>query len=332
LISLFLGPEYEGAVPALRWLSWTLFLVGLSNVLGVQIMLPFGMQHIFTRIIAGSGLFNLAAIMPLAYYFGATGASVSIVLTEAIVTALMGFAVWRAEFCAAKASPLTYDFLIAGAGFAGAVCAERLASAGRRVLVVDRRDHIGGNAFDAYDHNGILVHPYGPHIFHTNSKRVFAYLSRFTDWRFYEHKVLAAVAGALYPLPISRLTLNALYKLDLDEAGAAAHFERVRIPIQEIKTSEDVVLSSVGPDLCEKFFRGYTRKQWGLDLSELAAGAPPAFQPAQTTTTGILPIRSNSCRRRAMLKCSTACSIIQTSSSGLQPTSSPFAASCLPRR
>jgi UDP-galactopyranose mutase len=167
---------------------------------------------------------------------------------------------------------LTYDFLIAGAGFAGAVCAERLASAGRRVLVVDRRDHIGGNAFDAYDHNGILIHPYGPHIFHTNSKRVFAYLSRFTDWRFYEHKVLAAVAGALYPLPISRLTLNALYKLDLDEAGAAAHFERVRIPIQEFKTSEDVVLSSVGLDLCEKFFRGYTRKQWGLDLSELAAG------------------------------------------------------------
>jgi UDP-galactopyranose mutase len=167
---------------------------------------------------------------------------------------------------------LSYDFLIAGAGFAGAVCAERLASAGRRVLLVDRRDHIGGNAFDACDGNGIRIHPYGPHIFHTNSKRVFAYLSRFTDWRFYEHRVRAEVAGALYPLPINRLTLNALYNLDLDEAGAAAHFERVRIPIQEIKTSEDVVLSSVGPDLCEKFFRSYTRKQWGLDLSELAAG------------------------------------------------------------
>ncbi len=167
---------------------------------------------------------------------------------------------------------MAYDYLIAGAGFAGAVCSERLASAGRRVLIVDRRPHIGGNAFDTVDANGILIHPYGPHIFHTNSKRVFAYLSRFTDWRFYEHRVLAQVEGHLYPLPINRRTLNALYNLDLDEAGAAAHFEKVRIPKEEIKTSEDAVLNSVGADLCEKFFRGYTRKQWGLDLSELAAG------------------------------------------------------------
>ena len=101
------------------------------------------------------------------------------------------------------------DFLIVGAGFAGAVCAERLASSGKRVLILDRRPHIGGNAFDTYDAKGILVHPYGPHIFHTNSKRVFAYLSRFTDWRFYEHRVLAEVGDKLYPLPINRLTLNA---------------------------------------------------------------------------------------------------------------------------
>ncbi|MCI0601265.1 MAG: UDP-galactopyranose mutase, partial [Beijerinckiaceae bacterium] len=167
---------------------------------------------------------------------------------------------------------MTYDYLIAGAGFAGSVCAERLASAGRRVLIIDRRPHIGGNAFDTVDANGILIHPYGPHIFHTNSKRVFAYLSRFTDWRFYEHRVLAQVEGNLYPLPINRRTLNTLYNLDLDEAGAAAHFERVSVPKNEIKTSEDVVLNSVGTDLCEKFFRGYTSKQWGLDLSELAAG------------------------------------------------------------
>jgi UDP-galactopyranose mutase len=167
---------------------------------------------------------------------------------------------------------VTYDFLVVGGGFSGAVCAERLASVGRRVLLIDRRGHVGGNAFDRFDEHGILIHPYGPHIFHTNSKRIFAYLSRFTDWRFYEHKVLAKVDGKLYSLPINRLTLNALYNLDLDEAGAAAHLERVRIPISEIKTSEDFVLSSVGPDLCEKFFRGYTRKQWGLDLSELSAG------------------------------------------------------------
>ena len=166
----------------------------------------------------------------------------------------------------------TYDFLIVGAGYAGAVCAERLASAGHRVLIVERRPHIGGNAFDTVDAQGILIHPYGPHIFHTNSKRVFAYLSQFTVWRFYEHRVLAQVGTKLYPLPINRLTLNALYGLDLDEVGAAAHFEQVRIPKIAIKTSEDVVLNSVGKDLCEKFFRGYTRKQWGLDLSELSAG------------------------------------------------------------
>ena len=138
--------------------------------------------------------------------------------------------------------------------------------------MIDRRRHIGGNAFDTHDQNGILVHPYGPHIFHTNSKRVFAYLSHFTDWRFYEHRVRAEINRNLYPFPINRQTLNALYHLDLDEEGAAAYFERVRIPKNEIKTSEDAVLNSVGSDLCEKFFRGYTRKQWGLDLSELSAG------------------------------------------------------------
>jgi UDP-galactopyranose mutase len=165
-----------------------------------------------------------------------------------------------------------YDFLIVGAGFAGSVCAERLASTGKRVLVIDRRQHIGGNAFDLHDENGLLIHPYGPHIFHTSSKRVFAYLSQFTDWRFYEHRVRAEVNGRLYPFPINRQTLNELYGLDLDEAGAAAYFENVRVQKNEIKTSEDVVLNSVGSDLCDKFFRGYTRKQWGLDLSELSAG------------------------------------------------------------
>jgi protoporphyrinogen oxidase len=159
---------------------------------------------------------------------------------------------------------------------------------------------------------------------------VFAYLSRFTDWRFYEHRVLAAVDGRLYSLPINRLTLNALYNLDLDESGAAAHFERVRIPIAEIRTSEDVVLNSVGPDLCEKFFRGYTRKQWGLDLSELAAGVAARI-PTRTNeddkyfsdTFQFMPAHT------AMPKCSTACSIIQISKRGLQKIFSPFAAKFL---
>ncbi len=164
------------------------------------------------------------------------------------------------------------DFLVVGAGFAGSVCAERLAAHGKRVLVVDRRPHIGGNAYDRVDEHGVLIHPYGPHIFHTNAKRIIAYLSRFTDWRFYEHRVLAQVEGKLYPIPINRTTINALYGLALDEDGVAAWLEKTRTPRDPLKTSEDVVLNSVGPDLCDKFFRGYTRKQWGLDLSELSAG------------------------------------------------------------
>lgn len=164
------------------------------------------------------------------------------------------------------------DYLIVGAGFAGAVMAERLARAGKSILIIDKRPHIGGNAYDCMDENGVLIHPYGPHIFHTNSKKVIEYLSQFTDWRFYEHRVLAQVDGKNYPLPINRQTINALYGMNLTEDEVVGHFEKVRIPLSEIKTSEDVVLSSVGHDLCEKFFRGYTRKQWGLDLSELSAG------------------------------------------------------------
>lgn len=164
------------------------------------------------------------------------------------------------------------DILVVGAGFAGATCARELADAGVRVLVVDRRPHIGGNAYDEYDAHGVLIHRYGPHLFHTNAKRISDWLSRFTQWHPYEHRVLAEVDNQLLPIPINRTTLNRLYGLDLDEAGVADYLETVREPRDPIRTSEDVVLNSVGHDLCEKFFRGYTRKQWGLDLSELSAG------------------------------------------------------------
>jgi UDP-galactopyranose mutase len=163
------------------------------------------------------------------------------------------------------------DYLIVGAGFAGATCARELAEAGKRVIVIDKRRHIGGNAYDRPDDSGVLIHEYGPHIFHTNSEKVFSWLSQFTDWRPYEHRVLALVDGRKVPIPINRTTINALYGLDLDEAGVAAFLERVREP-REVRTSEDAVLSSVGRELCDKFFRGYTRKQWGLDLSQLSAG------------------------------------------------------------
>jgi UDP-galactopyranose mutase len=165
-----------------------------------------------------------------------------------------------------------FDFLIVGAGFAGAICARQLADAGKSVLLIDKRAHIGGNAYDIVDSHGVLIHPYGPHIFHTNSKRVFEYLSRFTCWRFYEHRVLAVVDGEQYPLPINRTTINKLYGLSLNEQGVESYLEQVRIPRDPVRTSEDVVLNSVGRDLCDKFFRGYTRKQWGMDLSDLSSG------------------------------------------------------------
>ncbi|MGN6826684.1 UDP-galactopyranose mutase [Paucibacter sp. M5-1] len=165
-----------------------------------------------------------------------------------------------------------FDYLIVGAGFAGSVCARVLADAGKRVRLIDQRPHIGGNAHDTRDAQGLLIHPYGPHIFHTNSKAVLAWLSRFTEWRFYEHRVLAQMEQQLLPIPINRTTINRLYGLSLSGDEVQAYLDSVREPREPLQTSEDVVLNSVGRDLCDKFFRGYTRKQWGLDLAELSAG------------------------------------------------------------
>jgi UDP-galactopyranose mutase len=164
-----------------------------------------------------------------------------------------------------------YDYLIVGAGFAGSVLAERLASRhGARILLVDRRPHIGGNAYDELNEAGILYHKYGPHIFHTNSEQVVDYLSQFTDWRPYEHRVLAEVRGQQVPIPINRTTLNMLFGLDLKTDEEAADYLASRAePVDDIQTSEDVVINAVGRELYELFFRGYTRKQWGLDPSEL---------------------------------------------------------------
>jgi UDP-galactopyranose mutase len=163
------------------------------------------------------------------------------------------------------------DVLVVGAGFSGSVVAERLASHGRKVLIIDKRPHIGGNAYDKTDEQGILIHPYGPHIFHTNGMRIARYLSQFTEWRPYEHRVRAKVADRFVPIPINIETVNQVYGLSLTEQTIGAFFESVREPREVIRTSEDVVLNAVGRDLYEKFFRGYTRKQWGLDPSELAA-------------------------------------------------------------
>lgn len=178
------------------------------------------------------------------------------------------------ERAAAAAIPgrAGFDYLIVGAGFAGSVLAERLANVlGQRVLIVDKRPHIGGNAYDRYDDAGVLVHPYGPHIFHTNSEDIFEYLSQFTQWRQYQHRVLASVDGQMVPMPINLDTINKLYGLNLTSFEVEKFLESVAEKKEEIRTSEDVVVSKVGRELYNKFFRGYTRKQWGLDPSELDA-------------------------------------------------------------
>jgi UDP-galactopyranose mutase len=176
-----------------------------------------------------------------------------------------------------------FDYLVVGAGFAGSVIAERLAKVSdKTVLVVDKRPHIGGNAFDHYNEHGILVHKYGPHIFHTNSREVFEYLSQFTEWRAYEHHVLASVDGQLVPMPINLDTLNRLYGLNMNAFEADEYLASVAEKLATIRTSEDVVVSKVGRELYEKFFRNYTRKQWNMDPSELDAAV-----------TARVPVRTN---------------------------------------
>ncbi len=183
----------------------------------------------------------------------------------------------------ADTRPEAFDWLIVGAGFAGAVLAERLANErGDRVLVIDKRDHVAGNAYDHLDEAGILVHRYGPHIFHTNSDAVHGYLSQFTSWRPYEHRVLGHVDSQLVPIPINLDTVNRLYGLNLTSDELEDWFAARAEKVEEVRTSEDVIVSRVGRELYEKFFQGYTRKQWGLDPSEL-----------DRAVTARVPVRTN---------------------------------------
>lgn len=179
----------------------------------------------------------------------------------------------------------SYDLLVVGAGYAGSVIAERYATqCEARVLVVDRRDHIAGNAYDYVDEHGVLVHRYGPHIFHTNAAHIVDYLSGFTEWRPYEHRVVARVDGQLLPMPINRDTVNRLYGLDLrSEEDVEAFYAERREEVEYVRTSEDAVVAKVGRDLYEKFFRGYTRKQWERDPSELHASVCARI-PIRTNT------------------------------------------------
>jgi UDP-galactopyranose mutase len=176
-------------------------------------------------------------------------------------------------------------YIIVGAGFAGAVIARQLAeSAGSRVLVIDRRSHIGGNAYDCADENGILIHKYGPHVFHTNNKRVFDFLSRFTEWRKYEHRVMANVYGQLMPLPFNLKSLCIAFG---GEKAAAlqnklinTYGNRTKIGILELKKNPDEEIREIADYIYTNIFLYYTVKQWGSkpeDIDQSVTARVPVF-------------------------------------------------------
>lgn len=178
---------------------------------------------------------------------------------------------------------MKYNYVIVGAGLAGLTIAERIANVlNEKVLVIEKRGHIGGNIYDSYNEDGILIHNYGPHIFHTNDKGVYDYLSQFTPWNDFWHRVLTQVDGNLIPMPITVETINELYNLNLSCEEVEEFLKKQAIEIDEIKTSKDVALSKVGQDIYEKFFENYTKKQWGIDPGEL-----------DTSIISRIPIRLN---------------------------------------
>jgi UDP-galactopyranose mutase len=176
-----------------------------------------------------------------------------------------------------------YDFLIIGCGFSGATLAERIASQlGKKVLIIDQRNHIGGNVYDYYDDAGILVSKYGAHIFHTNDEKVWRYLSQFTDLNNYVHHVEAFWKNKFFALPLNLETINIFFGKQFTSAEMAIFLEKIRIPIKDPKNAEEAVLNKVGWELYEAFYKNYTKKQWGVDPKELAA-----------EVTMRLPIRMN---------------------------------------
>lgn len=164
------------------------------------------------------------------------------------------------------------DVIIVGAGFAGAVAARQFADMGKNVLVIERRNHIGGNAYDFYNQDSILVHRYGPHIFHTDNDKVFNYLSRFTRWRGYKHKVGANISGNIMPVPFNFKALEKAFAFQAEQLKEKLLFEfdnRKKITIHELRQSNDSDLKKIGDYIYNNYFDYYSRKQWGEHFKEL---------------------------------------------------------------
>ncbi|QAA80913.1 UDP-galactopyranose mutase [Aequorivita sp. H23M31] len=176
------------------------------------------------------------------------------------------------------------DVVIIGSGISGAVLAERYSKAGKKVLILEKRDHIGGNCYDYIDENGILVSKYGAHLFHTDMKEVWEYVNRFSDWYPWEHKVLAKVDDQLVPIPVNINTVNKLFGLTIStEEEMIEWLEKNRLPIKDPKNGKEAVLDKVGPVLYEKMFRHYTKKQWDKYPEELNASVLNRI-PVRTNT------------------------------------------------
>lgn len=165
---------------------------------------------------------------------------------------------------------MNFKYVIVGSGLAGLTIAERIANVlNEKVLVIEKRSHIGGNVYDSYNKDRILIQNYGPHTFHTSNKEVYDYLSRFTEWRDYQHRVLSYVDGNYIPFPISVETINKLYNLNLTVDEMSSFIDGKKVSVDTILTSEDVVLSKAGEDIYNKFFKNFTIKQWGVSPAEL---------------------------------------------------------------
>ena len=168
-----------------------------------------------------------------------------------------------------------YDAIIVGAGFAGATVAERLASKGQKVLVIDKRNHIGGNAYD-YQKENILIHQYGPHIFHTSSKEVFDYLSNFTEWYHYEHRVLGHIQNKIVPIPFNMTSIEECFEeskaTKLKKILVEEYGEGKKVPIMELLKNDDEDIKELANFIFENVFKYYTMKQWGLKAEEIAPG------------------------------------------------------------